>query len=161
MHHYFTDKADLFAAAIKAPIRPDRIVRAALDGPRDRVGENLVRLALTALDGDVARATVLGLMRTALGHDFAAGMLRQFLVSEVFHRIAKELGDHEGGSDGKLRATLAASQIAGLIVVRYGIRADPLASADIDELVARVGPVVQWHLLGYPSDETVRSSGPA
>ena len=38
----------------------------------------------------------------------------------------------------------------GLVVIRYGIRAQPLADASIDELVERVGPVLQWHLLGYP-----------
>ena len=150
VHHYFKDKADLFAASIRAPVRPDLIVKTALEGPRERIGENLVTLALTALEEPVARRTLLGLMRTALGHDFAAGMLKQFMVREVFHRIAVELSEEEGVVDAELRANLAASQVVGLIMVRYGVGAEPLASASVPEVAARVGPVIQWHLLGYP-----------
>lgn len=155
VHHYFEDKADLFAASIKAPVRPDRIVKAALEGPRERIGQSLVTLALTALEEPAARRTLLGLMRTALGHDFAAGMLRQFLVREVFHRIALELSEDVGVEDAELRANLAASQVVGLIIVRFGIRAEPLAGASVSEVAARVGPVIQWHLLGYPVDPLV------
>lgn len=150
VHHYFDDKADLFAASIKAPIRPDLIVKAALEGPRERIGENLVTMACEALESRTARNTILGLMRTALGHDFAAAMLRQFLVREVFHRIATELSAEQGIEDGELRANLAATQVVGLIMVRFGIRAEPLASASIAEVAARVGPVIRWHLLGFP-----------
>ncbi|HEY8589438.1 MAG TPA: TetR/AcrR family transcriptional regulator, partial [Naasia sp.] len=75
-------------------------------------------------------------------------MLRQFLVGEILHRVSRELAV----PDGELRATLAASQMIGLVVLRYGIRAEPVASATIDELVARAGPAVQWHLVGYPGD---------
>lgn len=150
VHHYFEDKADLFAASIRAPVRPDRIVKTALEGPRERIGESLVTLALTALDEPLARRTILGLMRTALGHDFAAAMFRQFLVREVFHRIAAELSPDVATEDAELRATLAASQVVGLILVRYGVRAEPLASASVEEVAARAGPVIQWHLLGYP-----------
>lgn len=150
VHHYFDDKADLFAGSIRAPIRPDRIVKLALEGPRDEIGVRLVVLALTALEDNTARDTMIGLIRTALGHDFAAGLLRQFLVREVFHRIALELSSERSLEDGELRATLAATQIVGLLMVRYGVRAEPLASAGIEELAARVGPVIQWHLVGFP-----------
>ncbi len=157
VHHYFEDKADLFAASIEAPLRPDRIVSMALEGPRERIGENLVTLVCQALERPTARKTILGLIRTALGHDFAAAMLRQFLVSEVFHRIATEL--HSGDAspaalaDGEMRANLAATQVVGLIMVRYGVRVEPLASASIEEVAARVGPVIRWHLLGFPHEQ--------
>lgn len=155
VHHYFDDKADLFAASIEAPIRPDRIVRLALDGPREKIGETLVTLVLTALENESAQRTIIGLMRTALGHDFAAAMLRQFLVREVFHRIASEISKDRPGEDGDLRANLAATQIVGLVMVRYGVRAEPLASASVAEVADRVGPVIQWHLLGYPTGTLV------
>jgi AcrR family transcriptional regulator len=146
VRHYFADKADLFAEAVTAPVRPDRIVREVLAGPHEAIGENLVRLLLATMESPTTQSGVLGLLRTALGHDFAATMLRQFLVREVFHRIA----DAIGAEDGELRATLAASQVVGLMVVRYGVRAEPLASAPADEVVRRVGPVIQWHLTGFP-----------
>lgn len=146
VHHYFDDKADLFAEAIRTPIRPDQLVREVLRGPRDDIGVNLVTAILTVLENEKARARVISLLRTALGHDFAANMLRQFIMREVLHRIAEELGV----DDGELRATAVASQIVGLMMVRYGVRVEPLASASIDEVARRIGPVIQWHLTGYP-----------
>jgi hypothetical protein len=35
--------------------------------------------------------------------------------------------------------------------VRYGIGAEPLASASHEELARRIGPVIQWHLTGSPT----------
>jgi AcrR family transcriptional regulator len=146
VHHYFADKAELFAESVSVPIRPDQIIREVLRGPRDAIGVNLVTAALTAMESGKARERVISLIRTALGHDFAATMLRQFLVREVLRRIADELGV----DDGELRATAMASQLVGLFLVRYGVRIEPLASASIPEVAARIGPAIQWHLTGYP-----------
>jgi AcrR family transcriptional regulator len=144
IHHYFPDKAELFAATMAIPIRPDRIVAEILAGPRDAIGASIVRAIVTRFEDPAVRAPILTLVRTALGHEFAARMLRQFLLREVLHRIAETLEL----PDGELRASFAATQIVGLIIARYGIRIAPLADASTDEVVARVGPVVQWHLLG-------------
>jgi AcrR family transcriptional regulator len=169
VHHYFQDKADLFAESISAPIRPDRIVKEILAGPREKIGENIIRYLLSALDDAAARTRMISLLHTALGQEFAATMLRQFLAREVLRRIA----DTIGGPDAELRASLAASQIVGLIVVRFGVRIEPLASAPVDVVVAMVGPVIQWHLVGdgplgrggidkaSRDSEPLDSSGPA
>jgi AcrR family transcriptional regulator len=146
VHHYFVDKAELFAETVSSPIRPDQIVREVLRGPRESVGVNLVTAALTAMKAGKARDRIITLIRTALGHDFAATMLRQFLTREVIGRIAAELDV----DDAELRATAVASQLVGLFMVRYGVRIEPLASAPIAEVAQRIGPVVQWHLTGYP-----------
>lgn len=144
VHHYFANKADLFAATVDVPIRPDLLVAEILRGPRDAIGATIVRAIVTQLDSRPTRDAMLALLRTALGHEFAARMLRQFMVREVLGRVASELDT----PDSELRASLAASQIVGLIIARYGIRLDALADASPDEVVARVGPIVQWHLLG-------------
>jgi AcrR family transcriptional regulator len=148
VHHYFSDKADLFAATVDAPVRPDLLVADILRGPRDAIGASIVRTVLTRFDDRLTRDTVIALIRTALGHEFAARMLRQFLLREVLQRITDELRL----DDGELRASLAASQLVGIIVARYGIRIGPLADASTDEIVSRIGPVVQWYLLGDPSE---------
>jgi hypothetical protein len=98
------------------------------------------------MEAGKARDRIITLIRTALGHDFAATMLRQFLTREVIGRIAAELDV----DDAELRATAVASQLVGLFMVRYGVRIEPLASAPIAEVAQRIGPVVQWHLTGYP-----------
>ena len=148
VRHYFAEKADLFAEAVAAPMRPDRIIATALAGPRESVGENLVRAILTALDEPGASARVVRVLHTALGQEFAARMLRQFVMREVLRRLARHIGE----DDAELRASFAASQVVGLLVARYGVRIEPLASASVDEVVRRIGPVIQWHLTGAPLD---------
>ena len=38
VHHYFDSKADLFAATVRVPVRPDRVLAAVLAGPPDEIG---------------------------------------------------------------------------------------------------------------------------
>lgn len=150
VRHYFSDKAALFAEAIAVPMRSDRLVATALEGPHEHVGENLVRYIVQTLDDPTTSQRVVSMMQTALGQEFAAGMFREFLIREVLTRIATELLD----KDAELRASFAATQVVGLVIARYGLRIEPLASATPEEVVARVGPVVQWHLMGNPLSES-------
>ncbi|MGV8885466.1 MAG: TetR family transcriptional regulator [Microbacteriaceae bacterium] len=142
VRHYFIDKPGLFAESLQLPARPDRAVRAIVSGPRENIGENLVRFLVTTLDEPIARSRVLRIIHTALGQEFAATLLRQFLQKEVLTRIVSGIDD----DDAALRASLIASQIVGLIVARYGIRIEPLASASPDVIVSRIGAVIQAHL---------------
>jgi hypothetical protein len=121
-------------------------VKQALAGPRDQVGATLVRSVLTSLDEPEVARRLIRVLHTALGQEFAARMLRQFVISEVLKTIATELSDE----DAELRASFASTQLLGLVVARYGLRIEPLVSATPDDIVARVGPVVQWHLMGNP-----------
>lgn len=146
VHHYFADKPELFAAALELPIRPDRIVAELLAGPREVLGTSIVRAIVDRFADPATRTAVLALLRTAMGHEFAGRMLRQFLLRELLQRITGGLGLE----DGERRAAFAASQIVGLMVARYGIRLGPLADASDDEVVATVGPVLQWYLTGDP-----------
>ncbi|HEV7623825.1 MAG TPA: TetR family transcriptional regulator [Amnibacterium sp.] len=146
VHHYFADKPDLFAAALDLPFRPDRIVAELLAGPREALGTSIVRALVTRFAEPATRTAVLALLRTAMGHEFAGRMLRQFLLRELLQRLTESLGL----DDGERRAAFAASQLVGLMVARYGIRLGPLAEASDEEVVAAVGPVVQWYLTGEP-----------
>ena len=154
VHHYFEDKADLFAATIKAPVRPDKVIASILNGPRDQVGDSVVRYLIEQLGDTKARTRVVVLLRTAVGTGPAGRILKEFLVREVFLRLAAGIS----GDDAELRASLAASQIIGLMITRYVLALEPLASASVDDVVARVGPVVQWHLVGFGSPAALIAS---
>lgn len=147
VHHYFDGKPDLFAATLEAPLRPDRVLEVVLAGPRDAVGESLVRYLLERLDDDRAARRMVVILRTVLGGGPGTRMVREFLTREVLAKLAA-LNE---GADAGLRAELAAAQLVGLIVTRYALRVEPIASAPADELARRVGPVVQWHLFGDPA----------
>lgn len=144
VHHYFGTKADLFGQAIQAPMRPDLALPEILAGPRERVGERIVRYILETWEAPDVRRRGVVLLRTAIGNKLTTPLLAGFLSRELLSPIARALEVE----DADLRAALAASQIAGLLVARYVLRLPALADAPVEELVARVGPTVQRYLFG-------------
>lgn len=154
VHHYFDGKAALFAAALEAPLRPDRVIDVVLSAPRDEIGERLVRTLCERLDDDRAARRIVAVLRTALGSGPGTRMVREFLTREVFSRL---VALNAGAEDAALRADLAAAQVVGLMMTRYVLALEPVASASPDELARRVGPVLQWHLFGTEPGMTPES----
>ena len=144
LHHHFGSKAELFAESIGAPIRPDLAVPELLIGPREQTGERIVTYLLSVWESPPVRARALVLVRTGLGSRHATPLLAGFLRRELLDKIAATLAVPDAG----LRADLAASQVAGLIVARYLMRLPDLAEAPVEELVTRVGPTIQRYLFG-------------
>ena len=142
VHHYFGTKADLFAAAVGMPMRPDLAVPEILAGPREEVGERVVRFVLEAFEQPEVRRRGVALLRAAVGSKLTTPVFAGFLSRELLSRIAHALET----DDAALRATLAASQIAGLLMARYVLKLAPIAETEIDVLVARIGPTVQRYL---------------
>ena len=142
MHHYFGTKADLFAEAVGIPLRPDVDVPKIVAGPRAEVGERLIRYVLGSFEQPEIQRRGVMLMRTAIGSRLTTPLLAGFLSRELVGRIAAALGV----PDAELRATLVASQVAGLLLTRYVLKLSPIATASIDDLVARVGPTLQRYL---------------
>lgn len=144
VHHYFGSKADLFGAAIDTPIRPDIAVASMLDGPLDDLGERIIRYVLESWEKPEVHKRGVLLLRAGLGNRMMAPVLAGFLARELLGRIAKALGTR----DAELRASLAASQIAGLIVTRHVLKFPALVEAPVDELVRSIAPNVQRYLTG-------------
>ena len=142
VHHYFGTKADLFAEAVGIPLRPDVDVPGILAGPRDEIGDRLIRYVLEAFEQPEVRRRGVMLLRTAIGSRLPTLVLAGFLSRELLSRVARRLDV----DDADLRASLVASQIAGLLIARYVLRLPALAAAPIDELVSRLGPTLQRYL---------------
>ncbi len=147
VHHYFDDKADLFTASLEAPLRPDRALEVILAGPHDEIGVSIVRFLLEQLERPKAQARMVAILRTALSSGPGSRMLKEFLAREVFLRLAAAAD----GDDAALRANLAAAQLVGVMITRFVLKLEPIATAPAEELALRVGPVIQWHLFGDPS----------
>jgi hypothetical protein len=73
-------------------------------------------------------------------------MLREFLTSQVLRRVIAKADVPP--AEAPIRAALVASQMIGLGLARFVLKIEPLASADIDTVVATVGPTVQRYLTG-------------
>jgi hypothetical protein len=77
-----------------------------------------------------------------VGNEDAATLLREFVTREVLGRLARVLELDQP----QLRASLVASQLIGLAMLRYVIKVEPVASASTDEVVAWLGPTLQRYL---------------
>jgi AcrR family transcriptional regulator len=147
VHHYFGGKAQLFAAVMDIPADPAALIGAVVEGPREQVGEALVRTFLAVWDSEEGRQRFQALMRAAVTHEEATRMLREFLTREVFGRVVGSLAaEGERPADLELRAGMAASQMVGLAMMRYIVEFPAVVDAGHDELAALVGPTIQRYL---------------
>lgn len=142
VHHYFGTKDEVFAAAVELSFEPALVLPSILGGPPDDMGERLARYFIGVWENPVSRAPLLAIMRSALTHEKAADVLRGFVLRRLLERIAADLDV----PDPTLRAELAASHMIGIAVLRYVVRAEPLASADPERIVAMVAPTLQRYL---------------
>jgi AcrR family transcriptional regulator len=143
VHHYFGTKEKLFLATMNAPINPGELIPQALDGPRELAGERLIRMALTVWDSPAGTAA-LAVFRSALSNEWTARLLREFVVTQILRRAIGELVTDP--AEAPMRSALVATQVAGILVPRYVLKIEPLASADPEVLVAAIGPNVQRFL---------------
>ncbi len=145
VHHYYGTKEQVFAAAVEMSFAPAlNAPEAVLEGGLDGVGERLTRFVFGVWENPVTREPLLAIVRSALTNDVAAAVFRKLVARQLLRRIAGELA----APDADLRAELAAAQLVGTALLRYVIKLEPLASADPEQIVARVAPVVQQHLTG-------------
>jgi len=143
VHHFFGTKEQVFVAAMELPFQPAEVLPQLLaSGRREELGERLVRLFLTVWRDPTGRAPVLALLRSATTNEQAAGMMRQFVTATLLGRLADSL------QVPRLRITAAAAQLVGVVMLRYVIGVEPLASAGEEEIVRLIAPTIQRYLDG-------------
>ena len=143
VHHYFGTKDQLFLAAMQIPVDPGRILPQVAAGGLDGIGERLVRTFLGIWDSPVGAAGV-ALLRSAVRNELAAKLLREFITTQVMRRILVHLDLDP--AEVPTRASLVASQMLGLAMMRYVIKLEPLASASPDAVAAAIGPTLQRYV---------------
>ena len=143
VHHYFGTKDDLFIAALELAVDPRVAILPVVEGGLDGAGERLMRLFVSVWDDEQTRLPLLALVRGILDPG------GQQLVTDGFLRmVLGPLGAGLGVDDPDRRLPLVASQLVGLVILRYVLAVEPLASMPADELVAIYGPTLQRYLAG-------------
>lgn len=146
VHHYFGTKEQLFKACMDFPIDPAEILPQVLEGGPEQIGERLVHFFLRVWDSPAGAAGV-ALMRSAVSNDWTARLLREFITTQMIRHVLPRLTALDP-ADRALRASLVASQMAGLAMVRYVLKLEPLASAPHEVVVAAIGPNLQRYVTG-------------
>lgn len=141
--HYFGSKEGVFKAAVEFPIDPAEFIPRLLEPGIDGLGERLVLFFLETWDSPAGEA-LLGLIRSVVGSEMAAQLMREFVEREVLGRLAGAIK----ADQPKLRAGLVATQLVGLAMLRYVIKLKTVHSASRKELARWIGPNVQRYLTG-------------
>jgi AcrR family transcriptional regulator len=143
VHHYFGTKDDLFLAALEVRVDPRVVLAPVADGGVDGAGERLLRVFLSVWDDEETRLPLLGLFR-GIVEPTGAQLVRDGFMRMVLGPLAAALEIDEPDR----RMALVASQLAGIVVLRYVVQVEPLASMRGDALVATYAPTLQRYLDG-------------
>ncbi|MEU8796242.1 TetR family transcriptional regulator [Spirillospora sp. NPDC048819] len=140
VHHFFGNKEGVFIEAMRFPMDPSTLLPRIMSYPRERLGEAMVRTFLDVWGDDERRAPLLAMLRSAMTNERAAALMREFVTSALFGR-AKQATDAPS-----LAIQAAAGQMIGIMILRYVLRIEPMASATEEELIGLVAPTLQRYL---------------
>ncbi len=143
VHHYFGTKDALFLAAMELPMDPREVLGPAMVGGAEGAGERLLRVFLSLWDDPEIAPVLVGIVRSAL-QPGGERLLTEGFVPVVLLPIGAALGIDRP----EVRMPLVISQVGGLILTRYVIALEPIASMSADAVVAAYAPTLQRYLTG-------------
>ena len=144
VHHYYGSKDDLFVAALELPVDPRVVLLPVVEGGLDGAGERLLRVFVSVWEQEDVRLSLLGLVRGVF-EPTGRQVLRDGLLGVVLGPLAPALGIVDRP---QRRLALVASQLIGVVMLRYVLEVEPLASMEHDVLVATYAPTLQRFLSG-------------
>jgi AcrR family transcriptional regulator len=140
--HYFGSKQHLFVSSVELPIEPELVLARVFGGGAADVAPRVVDVILDVLEDAARRDAFLALMRAAVTEPEAAELIRSLFSERLLMPIASRFG----GKQPSLRASMIATQLVGLAIVRYVVQVDPLAHAGREQLVRALVPVIRHYL---------------
>lgn len=143
IHHYFGTKDKLFAVSIDLPMPAVDAVMSAFAEGGEQMGRRLAETFFSIWEQEEGRATLLGILRSAIGgEDQAVEAFREFLTSVILDQIAPQIP----GEGSRLRAILMASHLVGVALTRFVVKLEPIASASPSEIIDLVAPRLQSYV---------------
>ena len=143
--YYFGSKKGLFGAAMALGANPALLLAGELEGPLNSLPERIVRTVLRVWDDPEIGPSLRAFLDAIVREPIVARTFGEMMEQEMLPAIAGRLG---GGADATRRATLVTSQIGGLILSRYVLRVEPLASMSHQDVARRMAPAMRAVLAG-------------
>lgn len=131
---YFGTKQNLFREAVHWDIR---IAEVTTEDPVQSA-ENYARGMLAAWASD-PNSPMAVLLRTSLTSEEAADILRTHITSQAVNALAATIDS----PDARLRSALAGALLMGIASQRYLLRIPDLATADIEDILRLVTPLLR------------------
>ncbi|WP_441427685.1 TetR/AcrR family transcriptional regulator [Arthrobacter sp. YAF34] len=141
----FPRMEDLFNACVELPVVPEDELAQVIATAPDGRGEALVRTLLKVWDSP-AQSAMLGLVGKALGSGADLSLMREVFLRRILGPVVADL--ETDPVTARLRGALVASQLMGLVIVRYLVKLDPLATASPDDITRFLAPTIQHYFTG-------------
>jgi AcrR family transcriptional regulator len=140
--YWFGSKQGLFAAAMDLTVSPAEVLEQALEGDDAGIAARVVA-ALTAVWDDAGSGAPLrAFVSAAVSDPVVARAASEAIGRELIDRVARRLE----GPDAQERAAAFCIGTGGIILMRYVLRVEPLASMPADRLVELLAPSLQTAL---------------
>ncbi|MFJ5955746.1 TetR family transcriptional regulator [Paenarthrobacter sp. NPDC092416] len=151
VHHFFKGKDELFASSVELPADPAEVLAGVESTDPARRAEAIVRAVLRLWESPAQHGLV-AFVRGTIGSKAKTALLREMVTRTIMSRIMAGIDGSE--DELRMRGNLAATQMVGLMLGRYVVRLEPLASASQDDVIRLVAPTIQRYLTGnldFPS----------
>lgn len=145
VHHFFKGKDELFASSVELPADPEQVLAGVETLEPEARAEALVRAVVRLWEGP-AQPGLVAFVRGTIGSKAKTALLRETVNRTILSRVM--VGVQGPAEEVRLRGNLVATQVVGLMLLRYVIRLEPLSSADQEEVVSLVAPTIQRYLTG-------------
>jgi Tetracyclin repressor-like, C-terminal domain len=134
---------DPVAKMLRFPFGTPEFIDRIVTGSVNQVGRRTLYVLITTWDaaagGPFAASAI-----ASTGMAKTAEVVQSMFVGPVFNPLLKMLGADKVA----IRASLCASQLVGLGIMRYGVRSEPMHSMTVEQLVDAIGPTMQRYLVG-------------
>lgn len=147
VYHYFDTKEQLFLAAVQAPIDPAVLITQILDGDPEEIPGRLVRIFLSVWEDPITGQAMRSLLRRAASDQQTALLVKDFFATQVVGRVLPTVEGLVDPPELPIRASLVASQLFGVALVRYVLQFDPLSIATTESVAAAITPTIARYLL--------------
>jgi AcrR family transcriptional regulator len=141
--HFFGSKMGLFLEVVDLPVDPEVVIPALITGPRAEIGSRVATFLVSVLEDEQGLATITSLVRAASSEPEAARLVRDRLTHELWSPLARRLEV----DDAELRVSLVGSQMIGLVLARYVVAVEPLASVTPGQVISLIAPTLQRYLV--------------
>lgn len=133
--YHFGSKKGLFGAALALVVNPAETLARTAEGDPATFPQRALRDLLALWEDPESGAPLRALIVGATHDQAITGLVKEMLEREMIDKIAARLR----GADARKRAGAFCAQIAGLVVTRYILRLEPVASMAPDEIIRIYG----------------------
>ena len=141
--YYFQSKPRLLRESLALPGDPKQLMTAALvDDPPEETGHRLAATILNTWEQAATAGTLETLFNLLLQDSATQQTFANYVQNEIMSSIRERIG-----TDLDLPIELMMSAMLGVLLSRYVVKLEPLASMSREDLIAVLGTVIQ-RLLG-------------